>query len=488
MPVSKQHFRLFIASPSDVQAERDAVEEVIKKVNLQNDEGIHLDVIRWEDFATPNWGHPQDVIFENTQFEKTDIFVAIFWSRMGTPSGRKNPTTGNEYLSGTMEELQAAHELYANSRLARLMLYFCTRAVKLESSAAAEQHKKVLEFKEFLDSGHQALYQTFGATEEFKFKFQNDLLVAVKSLPRTQPAKLGTHHSQEPNLGEFVNKMADRFEQVNQFNDFFLSSIRKYPGRPQIYLVHGEEDECHSSLIERLIHTRIKQFAEKMWGEQNGIVTIKKIPSWPYDGEPAVRQRHLTMSLFMEFDPAYMGDVFSATALSSLSSLSLKPLIIVQHEIRATRWDRPTKELIKWYLNSFWAGLEITNSGPQFLVFLNVIYPSKTMSGQWHAWLKLKRFDKTHIERESREIFLAKQSGCPRLMFKELMPIRLDEVKEWFNLHNIYDSEKKRLECAEKIFKTPDGRVVPYKSMMEIEHELKIIHQEYLQKKGFSFV
>ena len=107
MPTKKAHYRLFLASPGDVSKERAATKEEVEAFNrLHEDDRIHIEVILWEEHATPATGRPQRVIFENTKFEQTDLFVGIFWSRMGTPSGKIDPITGKEYLSGAMEEIK----------------------------------------------------------------------------------------------------------------------------------------------------------------------------------------------------------------------------------------------------------------------------------------------------------------------------------------------------------------------------------------------
>lgn len=334
------------------------------------------------------------------------------------------------------------------------------------------------------ESDPKHFFRVIKKLQEFPLTEISELISALKDLQQLPVYETYMTQKQEPNLGNFVGKMCDRYKQVNDFNDFFVSNIRKNQGLPQIYLVHGEENECHDSLVERLIHTRIKQISQKMWGKHKGIVSYKKIP-WPYEGELIVRQRHLSISLFMEFEPTYMNDNLSATALSNLSFLSLNPLIIIQHEIRATRWDAFTEELITWYLNEFWASIDVNANKPQFLIFLNIIYPKALLIRRLKVWMKRKRFDKNRVQKRLKQIISSDNSGCPCLMFEELLPITLDDVKDWFSIHNIYDSEKIRQELAERIFKTADGRFAEYKSMADIEHDLNIIHQEFLKKKGF---
>ncbi|HEX8847696.1 MAG TPA: protein kinase [Pyrinomonadaceae bacterium] len=286
----------------------------------------------------------------------------------------------------------------------------------------------------------------------------------------------------EPNLGPLVAKMCDRRQQEIEFSDFFIAHLRERPGCPQVSLIRGEEKECHDSLIERLVSTRIKQIAERRWGAQTSAI-IFRTPDWPYEGELAERQLELRRTLFYEFDPAYMEDDLSATALGRLQSLALSPLIVIRHRIHASRWDQGTGELLRWYLN-YWAELKISPAVPQFLIFLSVIYPRTAAASWWKSLIGAKGFDKKSVETELQSIAAAGKSRLPFLILKELQPIQAHEVQDWFSRYNIYD-EKKRLELSERMFETEGGRRVEHLNMADIEHALQQIHQTYVRERGF---
>src|SRR5205807_9121941 len=125
-------------------------------------------------------------------------------------------------------------------------------------------------------------------------------------------------------LGPIVFKMCDRGSQVEAFANSFILNLQRREGVPQIYFVHGEARECHDSLVERLMHTKIRHVVEKKWGEQRGVVVLKK-PAWPHEGDLSELQQELKRALFAEFDPAYMGDDLSARALTDIASTLLAP-------------------------------------------------------------------------------------------------------------------------------------------------------------------
>lgn len=285
-------------------------------------------------------------------------------------------------------------------------------------------------------------------------------------------------------LGPLVAKMCDRRQQENEFFEVFTLNLRARPGLPQVYLIRGEEGECHDSLVERLMSTRMKQIAEKKWGTQGSVITFKT-PAWPAEGELFERQQELQRNLFAEFDPAYMEDDLSATALGELPALQLPPLVVIRHRLHAARWDKTTRELVEWYM-TYWSALKVTQTGPQFLIFLNVIYPRFKMQppGWWKTLWRTKQFDKGRVETDLKEIAAGQRAGLPFLLLKELLPVTQHEVKDWFSQYNIYD-EKKRNELAERIFTARNGRLATYRSMADIEYELRLIHQSYIKERGY---
>ena len=300
--------------------------------------------------------------------------------------------------------------------------------------------------------------------------------------PEPRPAPI---HMREPDVGPLVFKMCNRSQQEAEFMNFFIASTKARRGLPQIFFVHGEERECHDSFVERLTHTRLKSYAEKLWGEQRSVVTVKRL-DWPYEGDLTALRQDLEQMLFAEFDPVYMGEELSATALSQLPAVSLIPVVVIQHRIHAARWNRAVRELLEWYM-AFWASIKINHSGPQFLIFLSIIYPKSQPRNWWRSWTAAKPQDKDRIKRELREISESRNAGCPCLLLLELSPLKPEDVKHWLIKHKIH-SEKIQDELVEKMFKTDDGQKADCKSMADIEDELRDIveslRQSHVRARG----
>lgn len=91
---------VLIASPTDVPDARDAVEEALHSWNRLHTKSRNVVLLpwRWETDSVPLLGgHPQEII--NSQgVEGADIVVALFGSRLGSPTP--------EAVSGTVEEIE----------------------------------------------------------------------------------------------------------------------------------------------------------------------------------------------------------------------------------------------------------------------------------------------------------------------------------------------------------------------------------------------
>jgi len=364
----------------------------------------------------------------------------------------------------------------------------------LLTGAIADVLNELVEWKDYLqDLGEQ---EVADGSRTRVFNFSGALVgnreISQKLRPRARRADLP--QGREPNLGRLVPKMCNRRPQEDEFKKFFRTNIDLHPGVPQIYVLHGEEGECHESLVDRLIYN-VEAFAQLKYGEHESTVSSKRVP-WQYDGTLDARRTRLLCWLFEQFVPAHelKSLDLSPTDLSKLVTRSLASFVTIQHEIRAARWDKLSKGTIETYLQ-FFSEMEKDPSRPQILVFLSIIYP-RLEDTAWKDWLKLgpisrkimrKRIEKDLIEICGSPAIPAQTSRvprCPCLMLDELRPITRDDLMEWFSLYNIYESEEIRLKTSSAMFAT--GRESrKYKPMAEIELFLKEVHQRFVMERGY---
>ncbi len=150
-----------IASPGDVQVEREIIREVIAEWNAQHAQerkGVLLPV-GWETHSTPELGNRPQAIINANVLRNCDLLVAVFWTRLGTSTGVAP--------SGTVEEIQ---EHVAAGKPA--MVYFSSVEVKPDQ-VDSDQYAAVTAFKKKCQS--LGLFAEFGNREKFRSLFSRHL-------------------------------------------------------------------------------------------------------------------------------------------------------------------------------------------------------------------------------------------------------------------------------------------------------------------------
>lgn len=163
--------RVFWSAPGDIADECAAFFETVSQWNDSHSaaQSAVLKPVAWKTDTFPTVGRPQAVINEQA-LEGSDILVAVFWSRFGTPTGQAD--------SGTEEEIRQS---VAAGRT--VMLYFCEREIP-PGAADAKQLRRLARFKaEFRRS---ALVQSYRETEDFRRAFAQHLALAVNMVLKRQ--------------------------------------------------------------------------------------------------------------------------------------------------------------------------------------------------------------------------------------------------------------------------------------------------------------
>ena len=159
--------RILIASPSDVERERETLTSVIDRWNAANSTstGIILEAIRWETHTYPDTGeYPQGIV--NRQIvDDSDILVGVFWCRLGTPT----PAAP----SGTVEEIDRLR-----ARGKRVLLYFSL--ADPPEGFDRDQFSLVQAYKQGLRQ--DTLYGEFRTIEELDRLFSRHLATVANAL------------------------------------------------------------------------------------------------------------------------------------------------------------------------------------------------------------------------------------------------------------------------------------------------------------------
>jgi hypothetical protein len=157
--------KVMIASPSDVAPEREAIRNVMQEWNFAHseDKNIVLMPIGWESHSTPSMGGRPQAIINKQVLAGCDLLIAVFWTKLGTPTGKA--------ASGTVEEIEEHVKAKKPA-----MIYFSTVPVQLDT-VDEQQHKALLEFKK--EMGKKGLYEQFDSPEDFREKLTRQLAQTV---------------------------------------------------------------------------------------------------------------------------------------------------------------------------------------------------------------------------------------------------------------------------------------------------------------------
>jgi hypothetical protein len=152
--------QVFIASPGDVEEERDIASAVIAKVAEEvRKRNIMLVPYRWEHNATPGLGRPQDLI--NPDLKQSELVIAIFGERIGSPSSLHSPETGSE------EELRLTRELIRRGESDEVFVYFKS-GIQEADVRDQEQFRKVNDLKASLEQSRSVFGWRYKSTTEFE--------------------------------------------------------------------------------------------------------------------------------------------------------------------------------------------------------------------------------------------------------------------------------------------------------------------------------
>lgn len=174
MPRNAQVFDVLIASPSDVTTERDAIEQVVLLWNAVHSRamGIVLLPVRWETHTHPAFGDRPQAIINDQIVDNADIVIAVFWTRLGTNTG-KAP-------SGTAEEIDRCRAAGK-----KVLTYFFEKQVP-PRIGNTKQYRLLAKYQE--EVAKQGLYGTFESTEQLRESVMQHLSAVVHELaPKQAP-------------------------------------------------------------------------------------------------------------------------------------------------------------------------------------------------------------------------------------------------------------------------------------------------------------
>jgi len=165
-------YNVMVASPSDVEeGALSTVREALTRWNAMHaqDKGVVLLLRSWRTHSSPELGDRPQAILNKQLIEKSDLLIAVFWTRIGTATG--------EAESGTVEEIRE-HIKQGKP----VMIYFCEKLAS-HSSFDVQQIEKLKSFRSELNG----LYDTYATDDELREKVERHLNDKVRDHPYFSP-------------------------------------------------------------------------------------------------------------------------------------------------------------------------------------------------------------------------------------------------------------------------------------------------------------
>jgi hypothetical protein len=190
MPRQSTILQVFVASPSDVLEERKLLETVVTQLNQAWSKtlGVTFELLKWETNVHPSFStYPQNVINEQIGSDY-DVFIGIFWGRIGTPTPRAP--------SGSIEEFeQALAKLRQNGTLPEIMLYFKDAPIS-PSKIDVDQLRKVQDFRNFI-AEEGGIYSVFEDLSSFESSLRSHLSAIAQKYALQGSSSLITAREEE---------------------------------------------------------------------------------------------------------------------------------------------------------------------------------------------------------------------------------------------------------------------------------------------------
>jgi len=164
LPRDLKEYKVFIASPGNLQPERTEFRDVIEEYNKHEarPRGVEFVAVGWED-TFPGVGRPQTII--NAEIQTCHYFLLLFWNRWGTrPVAAKDAA----FTSGSEEEYHVALQCYQDpEHPLRDIAVFFKGVDAAQLNDPGPQLQKVLRFRKRLEKERRLKFHAFDAKEEF---------------------------------------------------------------------------------------------------------------------------------------------------------------------------------------------------------------------------------------------------------------------------------------------------------------------------------
>lgn len=166
----KRVYKLFVASPSDLEAERQEIPRIVNRINVSFGLrwNIFVQLVMWETSVHSGIGEDAQDVINRQVPEDYDIFLGMFWNRVGTKTKRA--------ASGTMEEYERALNRYVRTGKPEIMVFFKDSASSSQENSP--QRKAMLRLRKRIGQDN-VMFSTFQSTPQFAEILYDQLLMVL---------------------------------------------------------------------------------------------------------------------------------------------------------------------------------------------------------------------------------------------------------------------------------------------------------------------
>lgn len=262
----------------------------------------------------------------------------------------------------------------------------------------------------------------FEDPSDLKYRIAGSIDEFLQAQPRPAAARVN------PYYGQMLPLLTDRKRQIDAFSDAFEQSV---PGRPQIYIIYGHEEEQHYSCVHRLICRKIlypdKSSGACMLGPRHD----RAVVDWP-DSED--NEQFALRSLMRQFCEALNPSIpygVSVEAFCRLATSSPASYLIFRHPLLPDEWNMAARSLYTSRYLQFWSdvGTSLAHGAgdrpaPRILIFFEFKH-------RFAEEARAKAFEDTLrdlFEKESRQ-------GVRAIFLPPLPRVKLADLNRWYEVH-----------------------------------------------------
>jgi len=212
--------KIFLASPRDVQTERNYVKEVVATINrtVAQDKNIRLEV-KCSENAYPGYGKDGQAIINEQigKMDEYDLFILIMKDRFGSPTKR--------HASGTVEEFTLARKAHKERGKPDIWFYSGSMKQDVKKNEDKQQQAKVKGFRTRYINKRYGLFIDYKNPSNFKSQLHDQLTLWLNDYSNKKPRK-SSNTSKTKTVSPNKKEPIDKTKVANNFNQASLISSK----------------------------------------------------------------------------------------------------------------------------------------------------------------------------------------------------------------------------------------------------------------------